>query len=515
MPHTVLSENCPDLKHILTELQSLKTTIETDTSSEIAKLNVTETSRDNLLSIFNMWNYVTMRRQPIHHLQSSLASAGLSSLGRVEPHVMNNINSVIDVLSKAVNGGTPADAEEPFCIDYEGGYRQLQKRAKQLFGETPQGRSEYIMVTMPSEAATDLSLVENLFKSGMNCARVNCAHDDESVWLQMIGNIRSVAEREGKTCPVLMDLAGHKIRTGEMWVGKAKREKHKGDLKPPRLINGDSVILCKKLPQDISELNRLTLNKEVNVIVSCTCPDVVDMVEVGQMAWFDDGKIGAEIMEKTDGAVLLSVTKVGPKGARLKREKGINLPQTNMQLPTLSNKDIQDLAFVARHADMVGLSFTESDKDVVILQHKLAALGCDNLPILAKIETEKGVQNLPTILAQAMADNLAIGVMIARGDLAVELGSVRMAEIQDEILRLCESAHIPLVWATQVMESLAKKGTISRPEISDAAMSQRAECVMLNKGPYIAEAVAILSEVLERMEHHQYKSHTHLRVVSW
>jgi pyruvate kinase len=105
--------------------------------------------------------------------------------------------------------------------------------------------------------------------------------------------------------------------------------------------------------------------------------------------------------------------------------------------------------------------------------------------------------------------------MIARGDLAVELGSVRMAEIQEEILWICEAARVPVIWATQVLETLAKDGLINRPEITDAAMSVRAECVMLNKGPYIADAVRILQDILTHMDAHQYKKISRLRRLHW
>jgi len=105
----------------------------------------------------------------------------------------------------------------------------------------------------------------------------------------------------------------------------------------------------------------------------------------------------------------------------------------------------------------------------------------------------------------------AAGVMIARGDLAVECGFERMAEIQEEILWVCEAAHMPVVWATQVLETLAKTGLPSRAEITDAAMGERAECVMLNKGPHLRDAVSALDDILVRMQNHQVKKSSMLR----
>lgn len=129
---------------------------------------------------------------------------------------------------------------------------------------------------------------------------------------------------------------------------------------------------------------------------------------------------------------------------------------------------------------------------------------------MLKIETKQGFHNLPSILLTAMRSP-CFGVMIARGDLAVECGFERMAEVQEEILWLCEAAHVPVIWATQVLESVAKKGTPSRAEITDAAMGHRAECVMLNKGPYILNAVRTLDDILSRMQAHQIKKSSMLR----
>jgi pyruvate kinase len=108
----------------------------------------------------------------------------------------------------------------------------------------------------------------------------------------------------------------------------------------------------------------------------------------------------------------------------------------------------------------------------------------------------------------------AAGVMIARGDLAIECGYERMAEVQEEMLWIAEAAHMPVIWATQVLENLAKMGQPSRAEITDAAMSERAECVMLNKGPYIIAAVRVLDNILRRMQAHQSKKASRLRPLS-
>jgi len=129
-------------------------------------------------------------------------------------------------------------------------------------------------------------------------------------------------------------------------------------------------------------------------------------------------------------------------------------------------------------------------------------------------ETRQAVKNLPEIIVRG-AGHGPFGVMIARGDLAVEIGYERMAEIQEEMLWLCEAAHIPVTWATQVLESLVKLGLPSRAEISDAAMSGRAECVMLNKGPYILHALSVLDDIVTRMQAHLDKKTSQYRALHW
>ena len=126
----------------------------------------------------------------------------------------------------------------------------------------------------------------------------------------------------------------------------------------------------------------------------------------------------------------------------------------------------------------------------------------------------RAFENLPELVLAAMASP-SLGIMIARGDLAVECGYERLAEVQEEILWLAEAAHVPVIWATQVLETLAKTGQPSRAEITDAAMGERAECVMLNKGAHIVEAIHALDDILSRMQAHQHKKRSMLRKLHW
>ncbi|MEZ4900199.1 MAG: pyruvate kinase [Saprospiraceae bacterium] len=126
------------------------------------------------------------------------------------------------------------------------------------------------------------------------------------------------------------------------------------------------------------------------------------------------------------------------------------------------------------------------------------------------MENKEAFENLPLIMLAGMKRK-SIGVMIARGDLAVEIGFERISEVQSQILWLCEAAHVPVIWATQVLDNLAKTGIPTRAEITDASISAKAECVMLNKGPYIVDAVRTLKNIIIKMETHSYKRKSALR----
>ncbi len=247
-------------------------------------------------------------------------------------------------------------------------------------------------------------------------------------------------------------------------------------------------------------------------MVGCTMPEVFEDVETGEAVWFDDGRIGGVVERKESDRLVVRITQTRARGGKLRADKGINLPDSQLRLSAMSEKDEEDLAFVATHADIVALSFVNSATDVQRLHERLDRLGA-GLGVVLKVETRRGFENLPSMLLRALRSR-ACGVMIARGDLAVECGFNRLAEVQEEVLWLSEAAHVPVVWATQVLENLAKEGLASRAEITDAAMGHRAECVMLNKGPYVEEAVRALDDILRRMHGHQSKKRSMLRRLS-
>ena len=244
--------------------------------------------------------------------------------------------------------------------------------------------------------------------------------------------------------------------------------------------------------------------------IPSTLGNALEQVKPGDRIWFDDGRIGGVVAETIDEGLRVRIEVAPARGARLGPDKGINLPDTQLGLPRPTPQDIQDLGFAVAHADMVGFSFVEQPADVLRLVELLESRGGSHLGIILKIETRRAFEALPRLILTGLRSP-PLGVMVARGDLAVEVGFSRLAEVQEEILWLCEAAHVPVIWATQVLETLAKSGLPTRAEVSDAAMGVRAECVMLNKGPFIVDAVTLLDDVLHRMRAHHSKKRSMLR----
>jgi pyruvate kinase len=449
--------------------------------------------REFLISAHNLAYYLALRQRDLRSLQAGLTPWGLSSLGRIESRVLPNLDAVIATLGSVCGETIP----RPRMGLFSRGEHLLNRETERVFGTEPSERRVRIMVTMPSEAASDYSLVYDLLANGMDCIRINCAHDTTVEWSAMIALLRRAEAETGLSCKVAMDLGGPKIRTQNILVPDNERLK-------------------------INDVLRLTLDEprhsdDFKFQAQCSLPQIFEQVKVGARVWIDDGKIGCVIELINKQEMVLRVTQASAKGEKLRPEKGINFPDTELNLPALTDKDIKDLDFVAHNADIINYSFVQDAQDVLRLQQALAERLDDpyKIAIVAKVETQRAITNLPEIMVQA-AGQQPFGVMIARGDLAIEIGYRRLAEMQEEILWLCEAAHVPVIWATQVLENLVKKGRPSRAELTDAAMSERAECVMLNKGIYIREAVTILDNVLQRMAAHQSKKTAQLRALrSW
>ncbi|MDN6309630.1 MAG: pyruvate kinase [Flavobacteriaceae bacterium] len=546
----------------------------------------------------NLIHYLALRTFDISHLQEKLDEIGLPVSPESKTSILQRLVSFKSIINSLLGNKLIMDKKTHLT---EKKAQMIQARnSKMIFGTIKNKRNTAIMITQPTEAATDKSFVKSLSKLGMDCARVNCAHDDAIVWKQIIDNIREV----DKTCKITMDLAGLKIRTGEIQPGaKVVHIKPKKDMlgqviaparvwmapkgiEPPKGKQVDAVItvneewvrksekgakivfkdargkkrkihidgkesqgiwgVCKKSAfvtietilnvffekESTSEIHRihdlqsleeiiflskgdlLRLDKEAILgaptqrhangavaevaHISCTIPEILNNVSEGDPIFFNDGKIGGEVIETASKHLMIEITQAKKKGGKLRADKGINLPSTKIDFGGLTKKDKKDLKFVVKNADIINFSFVNNKHDVEALLDELKKLQAD-IGIVLKIETMDAYRNLPSILLKAM-ENYPVGVMIARGDLAIETGWKNFAIIQEEIMQVCNAAQLPGIWATQVLENLTKKGIPTRAEITDAAMAQRAECVMLNKGPYLEQAVKMLDQILCKMQ---------------
>lgn len=459
----------------------------------------------------NLSHYVALRRRDLRRLQPMLMQLGLSSLGRSEAKVMPTLDAVLGTLSAVLGQGGMAPIY-PTPDRFSLGSRRLREASEQLFGAGPAARSIHLMVTLPSEAASDSRLVRDLLTSGMDCARINCGHDDISVWQRMIRNVRDASQATGKPCRICMDLSGPRLRIADVRKGR------KADV----LQVGDSFLLCSVQGEKPSE-KRKAKEKQKDTdpgseswIAVCDYPDALQQLCVGSEVVIDGGIASCRVTRRAKNGWQLQVTHAPPKGLKLRAEKGLNFPGTALKLPALTERDREDLSFVAKHADLVGYSFVQRPSDVYALQDELVRRGRapESLGLILKIETAAAVRALPALLVAALARQ-PVGVLIARGDLAAELGFERLPEIQEELLWLCEAAHVPVIWATQVLDRLVRKGTPTRAEVTDAAAAARAECVMLNKGPYLREALRTLDQILTSMRAHQDKKTAQLAPLPW
>lgn len=613
------------LKQLLVDVSDLRDKIAKNSSQRLKKYQTYYRAGVFNKSALNLAHYLALRQFDLRHLQDRLAQAGLSSLGRSEASVLSTLDAVIDVLKRATDEHyLPSD--NPNESGFNRGLQLLDQHSIELFGPFHENSKVHVMVTLATEAAWNYELVLALLEKGMTCARINCAHDNPALWRGMVRNIRRAETETGKICRVLMDLAGHKIRTGAIALAapvhhiKVKKNIYGKAMAPGRLIltantaknpehdaaalfsapipealhkrlspgsclgfidarykqrylqieqalsatewlasceqnsylaAGTELTLLEEGQQDAETADKFNLGEfagepqeirlfkndlllltENDVIgapaeyddngvllkpaqIGCTLSAFSAKLKPGQPVWIDDGKLGAVVESISEQGALLRVTQArNSSGVRIQSDKGINFPDTDLDLPPLSEKDLTDLDFVCTHADLIGFSFVETLADMDYLMAELAKRTATELPIIAKIETNRAVKNLPDIILGTIGRH-SLGIMIARGDLAVELGSARLAEVQEELLWLCEAAHVPVIWATQVLESIAKKGVRSRPEFTDAAMAVRAECVMLNKGPYILDAIEALVNVMIRMQEHQRKKFSRLRALHW
>lgn len=461
------------LEVLYTELNSVKKQY----ASELKKI-----SKNNQKSALNLLQYLTARKHDLRAIQDELHAMGLSSLSSSEGNFIDSLQKVLSWL----HGIPPEPSKKEKTIP------TLSKNSIQLYGEPINKFIPQIMVTYDKDFAQNLDLVNKIIHHGMAIARINCAHENEDEWLKMIQTTHVAAQLNHKSCKIYMDLPGPKIRT--VILGKGKKD---GKV---AISEGELLWLAEK------DAKFKTKEK----VIGLTIENFVSQIKLGSTLLFDDGIIEAVVKEKQDKMLRIMIVRNSSRKDVIKSDKGVNFPDTVLHVNSLTAFDEACLPFILEQADMLGYSFVQRSEDIHYLYGKLQELGKPNFPVILKIETQSAVNQLPELLLTAMEYGTP-GVMIARGDLAVEIGFERLSEIQDEILWICEAAHVPVIWATQVLENLNKSGIPTRAEITDAAHASMAECVMINKGENTVKVLKSLKEILNRNGRHHWKKRHMMR----
>jgi pyruvate kinase len=437
----------------------------------------------------NLLHYLVLRSEDIREVQDALHIYGLSSLASSESHIHRQLQAILQRLGKKYL------ARELDTCDFTFNQQQILHKSQLLFGVKNDALVPYIMVTFDASFANNYALIKNLLQNGMNVARINCAHDDEATWANMIHQLKRACRYTGLKCKIYMDLAGPKIRTKLLNKGKKK-----GRVK---VREGELIWLAD---------DAAGFNKE-DIVISPNEPGLLKMLKKGESIFIDDGIIQGVVESVRKNKVGLRIVRISSVKQTIKADKGINFPESEITIPSLTEFDKACLPFISENADLVGYSFVRRRADLAILQESLQQLSPKPPHLIIKVETPEAVRNLPDLLLCGMQQQV-FGVMIARGDLAVEIGFERMGEIQEEILWICESAHVPVIWATQVLETLNKSGIATRSEITDAAHAAMAECVMINKGDYTIEVIETLRNIMHRIGEHHIKKRFTFRPLS-
>ena len=315
--------------------------------------------------------------------------------------------------------------------------------------------------------------LEALIQAGMNVARLNFSHGEHAIHGQTIANVRMVDEKLGTHTALLADLQGPKLRIGELEGGQID------------LVKGEELVI--------------RTGKETGTagVVYTSYMQFARDVKAGEPVLMDDGKLELRVLE-TDGKGEARCEVV--HGGVLKPRKGINLPSTAISLPCITEKDAVDLAYaLEQDVDWIGLSFVRNTQDIVELRERIEAEG-KHTRIIAKIEKPEALEDLNGILEETDA------VMIARGDLGVEIPKQEVPLVQKDIIQRCMHMGKPVIVATQMMESMIEASVPTRAEVNDVANAvlDGADAVMLSAetsvGAYPVEAVTAMTDIIESME---------------
>ncbi len=319
-------------------------------------------------------------------------------------------------------------------------------------------------------ATSSLEAIRGLVASGMDVARLNLSHGDHADHLAVYNNVRTAADELGRGVGILVDLQGPKIRLGRFAAG------------PVVLVNGaEFIVTTEDVPGDVH-------------MVGTTHSGLPDDVTPGDRVLVDDGRIELRVV-RVDGPRVHTVV---VEGGRVSDNKGFNLPGVAVSVPAMSDKDRDDLRWGLRTgADLIALSFVRSAADIVDVHAIMDEEGV-RLPVLAKVEKPQAVENLEEIIAAFD------GVMVARGDLGVELPLEAVPLVQKRAVHLCREAGKPVIVATQMLDSMAVANRPTRAEASDVANAvlDGADALMLSGETSVGDHPNLVVETMSRIIEH-------------
>ncbi|MRH42876.1 pyruvate kinase [Aquibacillus halophilus] len=324
-------------------------------------------------------------------------------------------------------------------------------------------------------ASESVEKLVQLIEAGMNVARLNFSHGDFEEHGNRIINIREAAKRTGKTVAILLDTKGPEIRTGILKGGQAQ------------LTKGDTLYVSMDEIEGSAER------------ISVTYPQLIDDVHVGSKLLLDDGLIELEVLEILKDKNELK-TKALNSGL-LKNKKGVNVPNVSVNLPGITDKDAQDIKFgIEQGVDFIAASFVRRSSDVLDIRGLLEEHNATHIHVIPKIENREGVDNLDSIL------QVSDGLMVARGDLGVEIPPEDVPLVQKDMIRKCNTAGKPVITATQMLDSMQRNPRPTRAEASDVANAifDGSDAIMLSgetaAGDYPVEAVQTMSNIATKAE---------------
>ena len=323
-------------------------------------------------------------------------------------------------------------------------------------------------------ASSSPEVMEQMIQSGVDVFRINFSHADYEDVTQRIQMIRSLNEKLNTNTSILADLQGPKLRVGEMEEGTEVQE-------------GDEVRFLTDAP--------FVGNKEKAYMTYKNFPNDVN---AGERILLDDGKLIFEVVRTEASEVVARVIQGGP----FKSKKGVNLPNTDISLPALTAKDIEDAKFaISQDVDWLALSFVRNSQALNDLRNLIEQETDQKIPIISKIEKPEAIENIDKIIAYSD------GLMVARGDLGVEIPAAEVPLIQKKLVQAAKKARIPVIIATQMMETMIDSRTATRAEVNDVANSvmDGADAVMLSGetsvGKYPVQVIETMSAILQSVEH--------------